>query len=694
LLHLTLELRLLTINVSTIYAGSEERIIGGEAVQDSSIYPWMVAIVDDADSTALEGFFCAGMLVSPYLVITAAHCVLDFDERDSASVIIGAVDLENIEYAEVISIDSSIIYPQFLNSWIDDYTFVGGDVGFLVLSDSSNIVNTYISIIDDETQSEPGDSVTVIGWSTSEPDSLASILKYVQFPIQPLDTCKNNFSAPSLLFPEIHVCAGNDDGDGPCHGDSGGPMVVENSGNHILAGIISSGTNGDCAYVPIIDSYFYGIFTNVFGVRGWVNSVINGDTFTNVSFTNKDEQENNLSDRLRIDSYYPMIASGDTAPVPVSSSLNIDTHSQLLSDGTFQHYRWNSNYSDYKLSHDRVFTTQITEDIARFKTLDSILITNDHEIIMSIKDPWYVYQEQQNNQFYSLSDSTYDIFLNQLGPAYSQQFYALKTQQYVGTDSLWFDKWQAYSSNGTIDTSEDWAVLSTPDNYDSCMVIFKLEHAKVKALFVDVSGAPDTPTNFSIDTTGIHPVISWSPNSEKDIDHYRIMFRYWNKSDPGDGWFLRGTTTDTSYTDIFVAPPRIDPDSAAYKISAVDYFDNISALTDSLLIPAKVLRWPARENANFVSQNFDIPDKFVLTPAYPNPFNPKVSIRFGLPEDGDLIVSIYNSVGQKIDDLSSGYFTSGYHSLTWDGNKYPSGIYLIRIDSDRIHETQKVILLK
>ncbi|NQU68414.1 MAG: hypothetical protein HQ510_10770 [Candidatus Marinimicrobia bacterium] len=45
--------------------------------------------------------------------------------------------------------------------------------------------------------------------------------------------------------------------------------------------------------------------------------------------------------------------------------------------------------------------------------------------------------------------------------------------------------------------------------------------------------------------------------------------------------------------------------------------------------------WPIRENADIFEGSMDIPDKFVLTPAYPNPFNPKVSIRFGLPENTD-----------------------------------------------------------
>jgi hypothetical protein len=376
------------------------------------------------------------------------------------------------------------------------------------------------------------------------------------------------------------------------------------------------------------------------------------------------------------------------------TAYEVTTTNQFADAGAKQHHDWNNVDSEYKLNHDFTASSQVVEQTAYFEPLDSVIITSDHEISLSIKDPWYVSGGEQNNDFYTLSDTTYEAFLAQ-DPDDEEEFYAIKTVQFIGTDSLGFNRWQAYHSNYLVDTSQEWAELATPNNFDSCMVIFKQEHVKVKPLYVDVSGAPSTPTNFSVDTSGDHPVLSWSANSEKDLDHYKIRVRYWTRFDPGIGWHNKGTTSDTTYTDTNVDPPGGGlPDYIAYKISAIDAFDNASTETDSIKISGDVITWPMRENDNHAYEENEIPDQFVINNAYPNPFNPQVSIPIGLPEDTFLKIMIYNSLGQKIDDINSGLYTSGYHTIIWNGSDFPTGVYLIVIDSEKIHETQKVILIK
>ena len=62
-----------------------------------------------------------------------------------------------------------------------------------------------------------------------------------------------------------------------------------------------------------------------------------------------------------------------------------------------------------------------------------------------------------------------------------------------------------------------------------------------------------------------------------------------------------------------------------------------------------------------------IPQNFALHQNYPNPFNPKTEIRFDLPEEGYVELTIFNIMGQNIRSLKADYMKPGYHTLVWNG---------------------------
>ena len=93
-----------------------------------------------------------------------------------------------------------------------------------------------------------------------------------------------------------------------------------------------------------------------------------------------------------------------------------------------------------------------------------------------------------------------------------------------------------------------------------------------------------------------------------------------------------------------------------------------------------------------------LPIDFTVLPAYPNPFNPTTTIRYGLDTDSYVTVDISDS-GQLISTLQNEYQIQGWHSVIWNGtNKYgeqaPAGIYLSRITSNHEVKTSKLMLLK
>ena len=78
-----------------------------------------------------------------------------------------------------------------------------------------------------------------------------------------------------------------------------------------------------------------------------------------------------------------------------------------------------------------------------------------------------------------------------------------------------------------------------------------------------------------------------------------------------------------------------------------------------------------------------IPEKYNLSNAYPNPFNPSTTIEYALPYQSTVNVEIDNIMGQKVNKFSYSSQNAGNHKLTWNGqnrygNKVSSGMYIIR----------------
>jgi len=94
-----------------------------------------------------------------------------------------------------------------------------------------------------------------------------------------------------------------------------------------------------------------------------------------------------------------------------------------------------------------------------------------------------------------------------------------------------------------------------------------------------------------------------------------------------------------------------------------------------------------------------IPDKYALGQNYPNPFNPSTIIKYDLPENRDVILVIYNALGEKIRTLVSGVQDTGYYSILWDakndsGSKVVSGMYIYALRAGDYYSVKKMMLLK
>ncbi len=90
----------------------------------------------------------------------------------------------------------------------------------------------------------------------------------------------------------------------------------------------------------------------------------------------------------------------------------------------------------------------------------------------------------------------------------------------------------------------------------------------------------------------------------------------------------------------------------------------------------------------------NLPTQIELYPAFPNPFNPSTTIRYFVPSQTDVTVSVFNLLGQKVVDLFRGQRNRGAYRLTWNAQNVPSGVYFIVLQAAQSRKVQKAILLK
>ena len=94
-----------------------------------------------------------------------------------------------------------------------------------------------------------------------------------------------------------------------------------------------------------------------------------------------------------------------------------------------------------------------------------------------------------------------------------------------------------------------------------------------------------------------------------------------------------------------------------------------------------------------------LPITYNLHNAYPNPFNPITSLSYDLLEDSFVSITIYDMLGNVINNLVDDNQSSGFKSIQWDatnnkGQPVSAGVYLYSIEANGFRQTKKMILLK
>ena len=215
---------------------------GGDADQP---YPFAVSL-----HTSSGKFFCAGALIAPGWVVTAAHCA--FDKAPSAiSLRAGTNDVG--QGGEVGQVADIVVNPAF------DTQKPAGDIALLRLATPAKAAPIALA-----TAASPGTATRILGWGQTCPKVNCGAIPTT---LQQLDThIVEGTKCTSVFDGTAELCTDNPGGKaGACFGDSGGPEIVRDGDHWLLVGVTSRPGNNDpeCATAP-------SIYTSVVAYAPWI----------------------------------------------------------------------------------------------------------------------------------------------------------------------------------------------------------------------------------------------------------------------------------------------------------------------------------------------------------------------------------------------------------------------------------------
>ncbi len=186
-------------------------------------------------------------------------------------------------------------------------------------------------------------------------------------------------------------------------------------------------------------------------------------------------------------------------------------------------------------------------------------------------------------------------------------------------------------------------------------------------------------TSFTASVVGSSVKLNW--RTETEVNNYgfdiertvisnEVKNLSWEKIGFVEGFGTSNSPKDYSFTDASVVSGTY-----SYRLKQID--------NNGIFSYSKI-----------VEVDLGVPKKYELAQNFPNPFNPNTSIRFSLPETGNVKLTVYNMLGQKIATLVNEVKEAGTHIINFNAEELNSGVYIYRIECNGFNEVRKMTLIK
>ncbi|MCD4820037.1 MAG: T9SS type A sorting domain-containing protein [Candidatus Cloacimonetes bacterium] len=212
-------------------------------------------------------------------------------------------------------------------------------------------------------------------------------------------------------------------------------------------------------------------------------------------------------------------------------------------------------------------------------------------------------------------------------------------------------------------------------------------------------GVTENETIYIIGNLSDNPVFNLIHNTE--IESRNFMYLPFDQYDITNSGAL-GDSIGTCYKVQKWDPSDQEWDTCEFINSVwVDTF-SISIGDPLMVYVNENTTWPGETRQTIIQEDEDhsvTPLATTMYNNYPNPFNPTTTISFYLQSDSVVKLDIFNIKGQKVKTIAYEKFTSGKHSLVWDGkdkNNRPvaSGVYFYKMKSNNYDSVKKMLMIK
>ena len=283
----------------------------------------------------------------------------------------------------------------------------------------------------------------------------------------------------------------------------------------------------------------------------------------------------------------------------------------------------------------------------------------------------------------------------------------------IEEDTLTFSA-TADTSAVIASVSEDTLALSIADNWNGSSILMVVvsdgSETDTTSFELTVNAVNDTPSSFALneqdsvyitmanfDSDSI--VFTWDESADVDDDELTYHFT---------AELIINDQLKTEYdTTLTANEMKIDYQSvfdeiyaAQSMLAGIEWDVSVSDGVEEVMAENGPLTVGINASDAVLSINEELlPEKFALHQNYPNPFNPITTLRYDLPEQGFVTITIYDMLGRQVKTLVNTTQEAGFKSVIWNatndyGKPVSAGVYLYKIQAGEFVQTRKMVLLK
>ena len=203
------------------------------------------------------------------------------------------------------------------------------------------------------------------------------------------------------------------------------------------------------------------------------------------------------------------------------------------------------------------------------------------------------------------------------------------------------------------------------------------------SLSIEISVVPVEMTSFSATSLSGKVVLNWSTKTElnnRGFEVQRVSMSDLQKANWKTIGFVEGNGTSTethnySFNDINPVTGKI-----YYRLKQIDYSGDFNY-------------------SNMILTNVTAPGQFAIEQNYPNPFNPKTTIVYKVAVPSNVLIKVYDMLGNEVTTLVDEFKSSGSYNISFDAGKLSSGLYFYKMEvtannKNLYREVKKMLLLK